>query len=246
MNLHTRILPKAAKKPHTFEIHGDVRIDNYHWMRLSDAQKEAAIPDSQTTEVLDYLNAENAFFESEMKHTEAFQKSVFEEMKGRIKEDDSSVPYKKNGYYYITRYELGKQYPIYTRKKESLEAPEEILFDVNEMAEGYEYFTLGGLNISPDNSKAIYGVDTVSRRQYTLYVKDLLTGETYKDTIKNTTGGGVWANDNRTFFYTKKDAETLRSNQIYRHRLGTDASEDVLVFEEKDETFNVYVTKSKS
>ncbi|MGB2129395.1 MAG: S9 family peptidase [Flavicella sp.] len=246
MNLHTRILPKAAKKPHTFEIHGDVRIDNYHWMRLSDAQKEAATPDSKTTEVLDYLNAENAFFESEMKHTEAFQKSVFEEMKGRIKEDDSSVPYKKNGYYYITRYELGKQYPIYTRKKESLEAPEEILFDVNEMAEGYEYFTLGGLNISPDNSKAIYGVDTVSRRQYTLYVKDLLTGETYKDTIKNTTGGGVWANDNRTFFYTKKDAETLRSNQIYRHRLGTDASEDVLVFEEKDETFNVYVTKSKS
>ncbi len=246
MTLPTRTLPKAAKKAHTFEIHGDVRIDNYHWMRLTDSQKEAETPDAQTTEVLDYLNAENAFFESEMQHTEHFQKSLFEEMKGRIKEDDSSVPYKKNGYFYITRFEQGKQYPIYTRKKETLEAPEEILFDVNEMAEGYEYYTLGGLSISPDNSKAIYGVDTVSRRQYILYVKDLATGEIYKDTIHNTTGGGVWANDNRTFFYTKKDAETLRSNQIYRHVLGTDASEDVLVYEEKDETFNVYVTKSKS
>lgn len=243
----TIISPPIAKKiPHKFENHGDTRIDDYHWMRLTDAQKEAATPDAQTKEVLDYLHAENSFLEAEMKHTEAFQKEVFEEMKGRIKEDDSSVPYKKNGYYYITRYEQGKQYPIYTRKKGSLEAEEELLFDVNQMAEGFDYYTLGGLSVSPDNSKVVYGVDTVSRRQYVLYIKDLITGEIYKESIKNTTGGGVWASDSKTFFYTQKDEETLRSSKIYRHELGTDASEDVLVFEEKDDTFGAFVTKSKS
>ncbi|MDG2281112.1 MAG: S9 family peptidase, partial [Flavicella sp.] len=220
--------------------------DNYHWMRLSDAQKNSKDPDAQTKDVLEYLNAENDFLEAALKHTEDFQKDLFEEMKGRIKEDDASVPYKKNGYFYITRFEKGKQYPIYTRKKGSLEADEELLFDVNEMAEGYDYYTLGGLSISPDNTKAAFAIDTVSRRQYIIYVKDLITGEILSDKIENTTGGAVWANDSATFFYTEKDAETLRSTKIKRHSLGTVATEDVLVFEEKDETFGTYVTKSKS
>ncbi len=245
--IKSKVLAPIAKKiPHIFENHGDQRIDDYHWMRLSDAQKEAETPDAQTQEVLQYLNSENEFFESEMEHTNDFQNAVFEEMKGRIKEDDSSVPYKKNGYFYITKYEQGKQYPIYTRKKASLEADEEILFDVNQMAEGFDYYTLGGLSVSPDNTKIVYGVDTVSRRQYNLYIKDLLTGEVYKEVIENTTGGGVWANDSKTFFYTQKDEETLRSNKIFRHTLGTDATEDVCVFEEKDETYGTFVTKSKS
>ena len=245
--IKSKVLAPVAKKiPHIFENHGDQRIDDYHWMRLSDAQKEAETPDGQTQEVLEYLNAENEFFASEMEHTNDFQSAVFEEMKGRIKEDDSSVPYKKNGYFYITKYEQGKQYPIYTRKKASLEADEEILFDVNKMAEGFDYYTLGGLSVSPDNTKVVYGVDTVSRRQYTLQVKDLVTGEIYKEVINNTTGGGVWASDSKTFFYTQKDEETLRSTKIFRHVLGTPASEDVLVFEEKDETYGTFVTKSKS
>jgi oligopeptidase B len=238
--------PVANKIPTIFEIHGDSRTDNYHWMRLTDAQKNSKTPDSQTQEVLDYLNAENSFLEAELKHTEGFQKDLFEEMKGRIKEDDSSVPYKKSGYYYITRFETGKQYPIYTRKKESLDAEEELLFDVNDMAEGHDYYALGGLSISPDNTKAAFAIDTVSRRQYILYVKDLITGQVAEDTIENTTGGAVWANDNKTFFYTEKDPETLRSTKIKRHVLGTDVSEDVVVFEEKDDTFGAYVTKSKS
>lgn len=239
-------IPVAKKVATTFENHGDIRIDEYHWMRLTDAQKTAENPDEQTQEVLAYLKAENSFFEAEMKHTEGFQKDLFEELKGRIKEDDSSVPYKKNGYFYITKFEIGKQYPIYTRKKESLEAEEELLFDVNKMAEGHDYYTLGGLSISPDNTKAVFGVDTISRRQYVLYVKDLVTGEILEEKIENTTGGAVWANDHKTFFYTQKDPETLRSTKIFRHVLGTAVSEDVLVYEEKDETFGTYITKSKS
>ncbi len=238
--------PIAEKIPTIFEKHDDVRIDHYHWMRLTDAQKNADIPDEDTQKVVAYLEAENQFMEAELKHTEKFQKEIFEEMKSRIKEDDTSVPYFKNGYFYITRYEKGDQYPVYTRKKSSLEVEEEVLFDVNQMAEDHDYYNLGGLSVSPDNSKVIYGVDTVSRRQYTLHVKDLSTGKLHSETIENTTGGGVWANDNQTFFYTKKDPVTLRSSQIYRHVLGTATSEDVLVYEEKDDTFGVYVTKSKS
>jgi len=238
--------PVAKKIPTKFEIHNDERIDNYHWMRLSDAQKNSKKPDAQTKEVYDYLNAENDFLEATLQHTEGFQKDLFEEMKGRIKEDDASVPYKKNGYFYITRFEKGKQYPIYTRKKEHLDAEEELLFDVNVMADGFDYYTLGGLSISPDNKKAAFAVDTVSRRQYIIYVKDLVTGEILEDTIENTTGGAVWANDSATFFYTEKDAQTLRSTKIKRHSIGTETQEDVTVFEEKDETFGTYVTKSKS
>ena len=240
------IAPKADKKPVKLEKHGDVRIDDYFWMRLSDAQKLAAEKDDQTTNVVDYLNAENEYYENHTAHTKGFQETLFQEMKGRIKEDDSSVPYKDNGYFYITRYETGKQYPIFSRKKETLAAKEEILFDVNEMATGFDYYQLGGLNISENNQFAVFATDTVSRRQYTLKIKNLETGEIYKDTIENTTGGSVWANDNSTLFYTKKDPVTLRSEKIFRHVLGTPTSEDIEVFHEKEDTFGTYVSKSKS
>lgn len=238
--------PVAKKIATQLEKHGDIRIDNYFWMRLSDDQKLAEVKDEQTKEVIAYLEAENKYYKDSTANTKDFQKTLFEEMKGRIKEDDSSVPYKDNGYFYITRFETGKQYPIYSRKKETLDADEEILFDVNQLAEGFEYFQLGGLNISPNNKLAIFATDTVSRRQYFLRIKDLETGEILPDIIENTTGGSVWANDNKTIFYTKKDPSTLRSEKIFRHVLGTPATEDVEVFHEKDETFGTYVTKTKS
>ncbi|TRO66343.1 S9 family peptidase [Christiangramia sabulilitoris] len=227
--------PIAKKIAKELEKHGDVRIDNYFWMN----QRE-------DPEVISYLEAENDYNDKMTSHTKAFQAELFEEMKSRIKEDDKSVPYKLNGYWYITRFEKGFDYPIYSRKKESLEAPEEIMFNVNKMAEDFEYYSLGGLNVSPDNKLVAFGTDTVSRRKYTIRIKNLETGEIYKEEIKNTTGGSTWANDNKTLYYTKKDPQTLRSFRIYKHILGTDPGEDQLVYEEEDETFNTYVYKSKS
>ena len=238
--------PVAHKEPTTLEKHGDIRTDNYFWMRLSDEQKLAEVTDEHTKKVIDYLEAENKYYNAITSYTKPFEESLFNEMKGRIKEDDASVPYKDNGYFYITRYETGKQYPIYSRKKETLEAKEEIIFDVNEMAKDFDYYQLGGLNVSMDNKLVVFATDTVSRRQYFLRIKNLETGEVYKDIIENTTGSSVWANDNKTIFYTKKDPVTLRSEKIYRHVLGTPTSEDVEVYHEKDDTFGTYVTKSKS
>ncbi len=238
--------PVAEKQPTKLEKHGDIRTDDYFWMRLTDEQKNAEVKDEQTQKVYDYLNAENAYYEEMTKETKEFQEELFQEMKGRIKEDDESVPYKKDGYFYITRYEKGQQYPIYSRKKETLEAEEEIMFNVNNEAKGYDYFQLGGLNVSPDNKMTAFATDTVSRRQYFIRIKNLETGKIYKDIIENTTGGSVWANDNKTLFYAKKDPVTLRSSKIYKHTLGSDASLDELVYEEKDDTFGAFVTKSKS
>ena len=229
------VAPIAKKIPHKLEKHGDIRIDPYYWLN-----------DRENQEVVEYLEAENDFYNKSTEHTKEFQKRLFDEMKGRIKEDDESVPYKQNGYWYITRYELGKEYPIYSRKKETLDAKEEIMFDGNEMAKDHEYFSIGGIAISPDNKLAAFGVDTVSRRQYTIQIKNLETGEIFTDKIENTTGGSVWANDNKTLFYTQKDPVTLRSDKIYKHKLGAEASNDELVFHEKDETFGTYVYKSKS
>jgi len=240
------IAPVAEIKSIKLVEHGDVRNDNYFWMRLTDEQKNANKKDEQTLKVEAYLNAENAYFEHVTINTKKFQENLFEEMKARVKEDDSSVPYKDNGYFYITRFEVGNQYPIYTRKKENLEAKEELLFNVNEEAKGYDYFQLGGLNISSNNKIVAFATDTVSRRQYVLRIKNLETGEVYKDEIKNTTGGSTWANDNKTLFYTKKDPKTLRSFKIFKHILGTSSSEDIEVFHEKDETFNAFVYKTKS
>ena len=238
--------PKAEIQAKSLTIHNSTRIDNYFWMRLTDQQKTAENKDIQTQKVEDYLNSENEYFDKVTASTNNFQKELFEEMKGRIKEDDTSVPYFRNDYFYITRFEKGNQYPIYSRKKEKLAAKEEILFNVNKEAEEHEYFQLGGLNVSPDNSLVAFATDTVSRRQYTIQIKNLETGNILSDKIENTTGGSVWSNDNKTLFYTKKDPLTLRSSSIYRHILGTDASEDEIVFEEKDETYSTYVYKTKS
>ena len=238
--------PKAEIQAKSLTIHNSTRIDNYFWMRLTDDQKTAKNKDAQTQKVEAYLNSENEYFDQVTASTNNFQKELFEEMKGRIKEDDTSVPYFRNDYFYITRFEKGSQYPIYSRKKENLEAKEEVLFDVNNEAEGYEYFQLGGLNVSPNNTLVAFATDTVSRRQYTIQIKNLETGNILTDKIENTTGGSVWSNDNKTLFYTKKDPLTLRSSSIYRHILGTDASEDVIVYEEKDETYSTYVYKTKS
>ncbi len=227
--------PIAERIPKKMEIHGDVRIDDYYWLN-----------ERENPQVIDYLNGENAYYDSITSHTKQFQEDLFEEMKARIKEDDESVPYQKNGYYYITKYEIGKQYPVYTRKKENLEAKEEIIIDVNEMAAGHEYYALTGLNVNQLNTVAAFGVDTVSRRQYDIQFKNLETGEIYPEIIKNTTGSTAWTNDNKTVFYAKKDPKTLRSDEIYKHVLGTDVSEDELIFEEKDEAFWTFVYKSKS
>jgi oligopeptidase B len=227
--------PVAPKHPTKLEKHGDVRIDDYYWMNNREDQQ-----------VLDYLNAENEYFQKMTAHTQKFQEELFEEMKGRIKEDDESVPYQLDGYWYITRYEEGKEYPIYSRKKGSLDAEEELLFDCNQMAEGHEYFNLRGVSISPDNKLASFGTDTISRRQYNIQIKNLESGEIFPDIIENTTGSSVWANDNKTLFYTKKDPVTLRSDKIFKHVLGTSAEEDELVFHEKDSTYNTFVYKTKS
>lgn len=238
--------PIADKIPKKLEKFGDVRIDNYYWMRLTEKEKIAKNPDDHTKKVLAYLTAENNYFDKKMAHTAKFREDLFKEMKSRIKEDDESVPYKDNGYYYITRYEIGSQYPIHSRKKESLKSDEEILFDVNEMAKGHDYYALSGLSISPNNKIASFAVDTVSRRQYTIQFKNLETNEIYSDKIENTTGGSTWANDNKTIFYTKKDPVTLRSDKIYKHILGTDSSKDTEVYYEKDDTFGTFVYKTKS
>jgi len=245
-NCNVDMKPPVAKKiPQEFTEHGNKRIDNYFWMRLSDDQKEAGSADQQTQDVLDYLNAENAYTEAMMKHTETFQKNLFEEMKGRIKEDDESVPYKLNGYYYITRYEKGKEYPIHTRKKESLDAKEEIILNVNELAEGHAYYS-ASFNVSPNSKMMSFSEDTVSRRQYTIRFKNLETGEILNESIPNTVGAVAWANDNKTIFYTKNDPVTLRAFQIYKHEIGKPVSEDKLIYEEKDDTFYTYVYGTKS
>ncbi|MDO1514406.1 S9 family peptidase [Maribacter confluentis] len=227
--------PVARKIPKELIKHNDVRIDEYYWMNQKEDQ-----------EVNSYLNAENAYYESLTAHTKEFQESLFLEMKGRIKEDDSSVPYKLNGYWYSTRYEIGSEYALYSRYQGTLEAAEEVMFNGNDMAKGHDYFSLGGIAISPNNKLAAFGVDTVSRRQYVMQIKNLETGTVYEDRIENTTGGGVWANDNETLFYTRKDPVTLRSDKIYKHKLGTPTSEDVLVFHEEDETFSTFIYRTKS
>jgi len=227
--------PIAKIIPKTLEKHGDVRIDNYFWLN-----------DRENPEVIDYLNKENDYYNTLTADSKQFQKELFDEMKGRIKEDDESVPYLYNGYYYITRFEKGSDYPIYSRKKGSLDAKEEIMFNCNEMAKGQKYFQLSGLSISMDNQYATFAIDNKGRRIYTLQIKNLITGEIYSDKIENTTGNSTWANDNKTIFYTKQDEKTLRSDKIYKHKLGTDISKDELVYYEKDETFNVSVSKEKS
>jgi len=232
--------PVAEKQEHIREIHSDKVNDPYYWM--IDYFKKA----KDSTKVVDYLKAENSYWEGMMKDTETFRDQLFKEMKARIKEKDESVPVFKSGYYYYSRTDTGKQYFKYCRKKGNLNAPEEVLLDVDQMAEGHAYYSASGFSISPDNTKLIYGVDDVSRRQYKLFLKDLSTGKTTDLGIKNTTGSATWANDNKTIFYTAKNPETLLTEKIFRHSLGTDVSKDVLVYEEKDKTNYIGVGKSKN
>ncbi|NOR28979.1 MAG: prolyl oligopeptidase family serine peptidase [Lutibacter sp.] len=227
--------PKATKIEHKLEIHDDVRIDNYYWLN-----------ERENPKVVDYLTTENEYYSKITAHTNQFQEDLFEEMKSRIKEDDESVPYKKNNYFYITRFETGKQYPIYLRKKDSLNAKEEIMFDVNKLAEEHSYFKLSGLSVSPNNKIVSFGIDTVSRGQYTLQFKNLETGEIYEDKIENTTGNASWASDNKTIFYTLKNPVTLRSEKIIRHVLGSDSANDIEIYVEEEEAFSTFVYRTKS
>ncbi|WP_223034382.1 S9 family peptidase [Hanstruepera marina] len=239
--------PIAKKTPKELTIHGDTRLDNYFWMRLSDEQKNAETPDSQTQDVLDYLNAENEYLNQAMQHTENLQTHLYSEIVGRIEKDDQSVPVTENGYAYYTRYEEGKEYPLYCRKAID-STQEEIILNGSKMAEGFAYYGIGNRSVSPNNELLAFGIDTISRRQYTIHFKNLVTGELLEDKLSNTSGSAVWANDNKTVFYATKDPETLRQNKIWKHILGTPQEDDVIVYEETDETFNsgVYKTKSKA
>lgn len=230
------------KIPHEMTIHGHTRVDNYYWLN-----------ERENPEVIDYLKAENAYEQEMMKHTEPLQHQLFEEIIARIKQDDVSVPVRHKGYVYYSRFEEGMEYPIYCRRRAlnddyldlTRQGEEEILLNGYEMSRGYSFFDIGAYNVSPDNQLIAYSVDTVSRRQYQIFVKEIATGKMFPEVIQNTTGNMVWANDNRTIFYSMKD-ESLRSCRIMRHEVGTDPKDDVEVFYEEDATFYAYISKTKS
>ena len=226
--------PSAEKIVKKLTIHGDTRVDEYYWMNKRDDKK-----------VIDYLNSENSYRDEYMKSYKGLEEEIFQEIKSRIKEDDSSVPYLDNGYYYYTRYEKDKQYPIYCRKKENLSNKEEILIDANVMSKGYEYYRVGDIEISPDNKTMAFSVDTLSRRIYTIYFMDLETRKIHKNEITNTSGSITWTNDNQSIFYNLKDIETLRTDKVMMHKLNSEDS-DKEIFYEKDETFSVYSYKTKN
>ncbi|MFO7923759.1 MAG: S9 family peptidase [Bacteroidales bacterium] len=228
--------PVAEKIPHEMTIHDHTRIDNYYWMR-----------ERENPRVIEHLEAENSYTESVLKHTETLQEELYNEIIGRIKQTDESVPYFDNGYYYYYRYEEGGEFPIYCRKKESLEAVEEVMLNVNEMAEGHSFYNVTGMNVSPDNKLLAFGIDSVGRRKYALRFKDLETGEILPDNISGTNGYVAWAGDSRTVYYTIQNETTLRSEKVYRHVLGNDPDERDLVYFEEDETYRVgvFTTKSK-
>jgi oligopeptidase B len=227
--------PVASIKPHKHEKHGVTRVDNYHWLR-----------DREDPEVIAYLEAENKYLQSNLAHTEELQRKLVTEFKTRIKQDDTTVPYRRDGYYYYRRMETGKNYPILCRKKGSLEAPEEIMVDGNKAAEGHKFFQIGSANVSTGNDLLAWAADTVGRRFYNVRFRNLTTGESLPDVIKDVTSSIAWANDNKTVFYAKQDPQTLRPYRIYRHVLGTDPAQEQLMYEEKDTTFNCYVFKTKS
>jgi len=241
---NTNIIAKKIPKINIY--HTDTTTDNYDWMRLSDSQKESHNSDAQTLDVLNYLNAENNYLEKAMTGTESFQNDLFDEFVSRIEQNDESVPVSYNGYTYYTKYKEGEDYALHYRKKNLDNAEEELILNLPEMAKGSSYFALGDKSVSENNHLMAYSVDLLSRRDYSIYIKDLRTGVILEDKIQNTTGRITWANDNKTLFYTKKDKVTLRSYQIYRHTIGTDSSKDVLVYEEKDDTFSCFIYKTKS
>ena len=225
----------VKKIPTKLEKHGHGRVDNYYWLRERD-----------NPEVIKYLNEENEYAAKETAHTRTFEEKLFEEIRGRFKQTDMSVPYRRDDYFYYTRYEEGKEYPIYARKRGSLDQPEEIMLDANVLAEGHEFFSIGGWAVSSTQDFLAYAVDTQGRRIFTAYLKNLTTGEILPDVLANVTENLTWANDNKTIFYGKQDETTLRQYQIYRHVVGSDPAKDQLVFQEDDETFVAYIFKTKS
>jgi oligopeptidase B len=227
--------PKAAQRPKVLEQHGLQRTDEYYWLR-----------ERENPEVVAYLNAENDYTKQSMRHTEPLQEQLYQEIVARIPQRDESVPTLRDGYYYSTRYEEGKEYPIYVRRKGSLDAPEEVMLDVNALAAGQKFFNVGAVQVSANNDIMAYTTDNVGRRNYTIRFKNLVTGQALPDEIPQVTGNLAWANDNRTVFYARRHPETLRAYRIFRHELGTDPAADPLVFEETDETFNTFVFRTKS
>ena len=234
MKKNELIEPKAEKINKIMTMHNHERIDEYYWLN-----------ERENPKVIDYLNSENDYRNSYMEDYKGLENELFKEIKSRIKEDDSSVPYLDNGYYYYTRFEKGKQYPIYCRKKDNLKNDEEILIDVNKMSQGHEYFRIGGIDISPNNKIMAYSVDTISRRLYTVHFKNLETGKKNTHTISNTSGGVSWANDNTTLFYNQKNIKTLRTEKVMRHFFNQNKKDEEVYFE-KDDEFNLYSYKSKS
>ena len=234
--LKNSIIPPVADKiPVSFKKFNDIRIDDYYWLK-----------ERENPEVIDYLERENDYYEKMTSHTLDLQNKLFKEIKDKIKEDDESVPYFLNGYWYKTKYKEGLDYPVYTRFKDSLNNNEEILFDCNELAKKHDYFNLSNFQISPDNKIVAFSTDVVSRRLYSVQFKNLVTGKVYSDKIINSSGSFAWANDNSTLFYTSRDVNTLRNDKIFKHVLNTDYKNDELVYFEKDETFYTNVSKSKS
>jgi len=225
----------APRRPHELVAHGEARLDDYYWLR------ERSSPD-----VLAYLQAENEYTSAMMAETASLRSELYQEIVGRIKQDDSSVPVFTRGYYYYRRVEKGRQYAVHCRRRGSLEAPEELVLDVNAVAAGHEYCAVRGLGVSSSAMLLAFAVDTVGRRKYTIRIKDLATGDLLPDRIPEVTGNLVWAADGRTIFYTRQDPKTLRSSRVFRHTLGTDPADDTLIFEETDETFRVMVGRSKS
>ena len=232
--------PIAAIKPFLRVLHQDSVMDNYYWM--IDYFKKG--PDSNL--VVDYLKAENNYTDKMLNTTKPFQEKLFSEIKNRIKEKDESVPYFKNGYFYYTRTEEGKQYYKFCRKKDNLNAPEEILLDIDEMAKNHAYYAASGFEISEDNQLLAFGIDELSRRQYTIYIKNLQTGEILKDKIENTVGDPCFAADNKTIFYTSKNKITLLSEKINKHIIGQPAEKDITVYTENDKSNYIGVGKSKN
>lgn len=229
--------PKARIEAKELMMHGHSRIDNYYWLRDDKRENE---------EILDYLKQENKYTQETLAPLADFQKSLFEEMKGRIKEQDESVPYKMSDYWYYVRFEKGAEHPILCRKKDSLKGKEEIVLNANELAKGHTYYQLAGSNISAKQNIVAFCEDLTGRRQYNIRFKNLETGDFYPETLTHTGGSMTWASDNQTLFYVLNDKETLRAYRVYRHTLGTEQKDDVLIYEEKDETFYLDLEKSKS
>jgi oligopeptidase B len=227
--------PVAKVVPYRLEAHGDVRVDDYYWLK-----------ERTNAEVIAYLEAENTYTDTVMKPTAALRDTLFAEITGRLKQDDASVPYREDGYYYYTRFETGKEYPLYCRKRETLTAAEEVMLDGNVLAQGHGFFAVTGWSVSSGNDVLAFATDTVGRRIATLRFKSLTTGELFPDTIPDVAGNVAWALDNQTVFYSRQDLTTLRPYRVYRHTLGSDPTADALVYEEKDQTYRCRVERSKS